>query len=185
MGLGLTARKGAIKKHINRLKYPLYLKECDEDGTALTTGDGTIWTCVGITQGIQVASIVSEEQQIDDRNVIVDHDSNTQGYDITFSLMQRDAASRNFTRNAEGKYYQAVMPGQVVDGTLQEVNVFAVCKVSPSFTYTAGGDGHITNLSIKTISHDDTITITLPTEVGTGSISIAPGKMMAAEDIAI
>jgi len=182
MALGTAASKAAIKKYVKSTLPTLHLKECDSAGSPLTTGDGTVWTVAGITKNFSFAPTVSEEAQYDDRNVLVANDVVVQDYTLSFDIMQRDMASRNFTTNAAGKYYQAALAGNAI-GTLQEAHAFAVCQVTPKFSYEIGGQAHITGLEIKTLNNDASISVTLPTTIATGTITISAGAMWGTTDL--
>jgi uncharacterized Zn finger protein (UPF0148 family) len=183
MALGLAVDKAAIKKFVNSAQgATLYLKECDSDGSPLTTGDGTIWQAVGITKGTRMEPTVAEEIQTDDRNLTVAKDVTVQDFKITTTLMQRDDASRQMTINAQGSYYQVALAGQKI-GTTQEAHAFPICQISPKFTYNIGDAGHIEGVEITTLANDTSVSVTLPTEIGTGTITVLAGKMWGTTDL--
>jgi len=124
---------------------------------------------------------VNNFTQVDDTNADVVNEDALKTYEITTTMLQRNAASRNFTENAQGKFYQCVAQGAEI-GTLTEFWAFAICKVGLGFTYKVN-TGQIEGVKISTISNSAAITVTPPTTLTAGTLTINAGAMKASSDL--
>jgi len=184
MPIGTSANAGAIKRFTKQGTQTLYVKECDKDGTPLTGGDGTIWTCLGISKGTGIDVQTDSYTEMDDTGADVVNEETVKTYEVTTTLLQRDTNTRQLFDNTIGKFYQLAVQGQLdAAGTQVEAHAFAVCKISPKYSYKIGEKGQFEGVKISTIKNNATISVTLPTAIGTGTLTIGIGEMWATGNI--
>lgn len=182
MALGTAADLSAIKRFVKQGERTAWLKESDSAGSPLTTGDGTAWTCIGVTKGTTIDVETNAYTESDDTGGDVVNEEPVKAYKVTTTLLQRDANTRALPINTIGKYYLLALQGNTI-GTKTESHAFGVCKFSPKFSYKIGENAQFEGVTISTLTHTASLSITLPTEIGTGTITIPIGQMWATSDI--
>ena len=181
MALGTAVNLAEINRFA-KSNNPIYLKETDSAGSPLTTGDGTQWVCIGTTKNSTFDPVVDEFTDKGDGGTRVVKKDILEALELSTVLMQRGVNSRNFTLNASDKYYQYAIGGATI-GTLTEIWA-GWGVVSKKFgPYPIGGDGQIQGIKISTIANAAAITVTLPTALVTGTVTIAAGAGYVSADV--
>lgn len=180
MALGITASVANIKRFAKD-DNTLYVKETDSAFSPLTTGDGTIWVCLGTMKGTKLDPQIDEYKDKGDGGKITVFEETIEQFVISTTAMQREKATRQLPVNVKDKYYLIAVKGQTV-GTKQEAHLLCG-RISQAFSYPIGEVGQMEGLKIVTMNNTATLTATLPTEIGTGTITIPAGQMWATDDI--
>lgn len=183
MALGTTRSFTTIKPNVKKGTPTIHLKECDATGTALTTGDGTVWTAIGTTINTTLIVETTPTQVQDDTGAnVVDSESITTAK-LTFDLPQRDSATRNLFENADGKFYQVFVIGAETSSSTVEAHALAIGKIAQAVNYTIGSEGRHTGVEIRTIQNSASVSITGPTAYVTGTVTVNKGRMHGTGDV--
>lgn len=180
MAIAITDNLETLKRFVET-DFPLRARECDANGSPLTTGDGTQFVSLGAIKQLDLNEILDEFKDKGASGNVVQHEAKVEQYELPVTLHQRDKQSRLLTRNAEGKYYQFAVHGATL-GTQTEFHV-AFGKIMPGFQYPMTGEGKLSGIKIVTISNTAAISVTLPTDWATGTITIAARKMWNTDDV--
>jgi hypothetical protein len=182
MAIGITRDLSAIKRFVKEGNVTIYLKQVTSDGTAITTGDGTQWNPLGTMKGTKVDANTTEYSDQDDTGKNVVDEETINNYVITTTLMQRDENTRLVFQNTDGLFYLAALTGATI-GTKTEAHVFGVCKVSPKHSYEIGGAAQYEGVTIRTLTNSASLSVTLPTQIGSATLTINIGKMWTTDDV--
>lgn len=170
------------QKRFAESDYLVKVKECDSDGSPLTDGDGTQWSSIGACKDIDIKELLDEYKDKGASGKISQDEETVEQYEVPLTLMQRDAQSRNLTKNARGRYYQVAIQGVTV-GTETEYHVFGIARIKGPFSYGPGQEGKISGIKLVSVYNEAAISVTLPTDWVTGTITVSAGDMWASEDL--
>jgi hypothetical protein len=180
MSIGITNNRAAQKRYA-ATDYLVMVKETDSSGSPLTTGDGTQWNTLGAIKDPNFSEVLDEFKDKGASGVVSTHEIKVEQYELAVTLMQRDENSRKLTTNALDKFYQVAIKGATL-GTQTEFHAMWG-KIMPGVQYAIGGDGQLTGIKLVTISNSAAITVALPTDWVTGTITLAQGVPWNTDDL--
>jgi len=193
MALGfLTANQTANIKRFAGADLVIYVKQVTAAGAAITTGDGTMWQCIGKTKSTKIDVDVDTYEAIGDAGKVTTIEETVKSIKVTTTVMNRDAAVRNIPVNAAGNYYLACVVGRtgLTDsaGTTTVAETWTMFgKINQGFSVDLGGTGEISGITLQSLNNASTIVVTpLPTGAGftTTTVTIAANAMYISSDLA-